>query len=136
MASSACSTPVRVLVVDDSLAFREAARELIGATAGFEWIGEAASGEDGVQQAALLEPDLVLMDVRMRGIGGLEAARRIGVQIASSIVVLITGEEPGADLAAGAAAEILPKKRLNRGSLRRLWHDHATSAPRAASGSA
>jgi DNA-binding NarL/FixJ family response regulator len=122
------SAPVRVLVVDDSLPFREAARELIQSTAGFEWIGEAASGEDGVTQAALLAPDLVLMDVRMPGIGGLEAAGRIGTQVGSSIVVLITGDELDADLVAGAAAAVLPKHRLNHASLRRLWHMRLVAA--------
>jgi len=116
---------VRVLVVDDSLAFREATRDLIQRTAGFEWVGDAASGEDGVEQAARLEPDLVLVDVRMPGIGGVEAARRISAQVARSIVILITGADPPTELPSGAAAEILPKHRLNAASLRRLWQEHA-----------
>jgi CheY-like chemotaxis protein len=118
---------VRVLVVDDSLPFREATRELIQGTAGFEWIGDANCGEVGVEQAARLEPDLVLMDVRMPGIGGIEAAKRIGRHTAPSIVVLVTGAEPPTDLPNGTAAEILPKHRLSPASLRRLWQDHATS---------
>lgn len=64
------ATPVRVLVVDDSAVFRETTRELLDAAAGLQWIGEACCGEDGVRQAAALEPDLVLMDIRMPGIGG------------------------------------------------------------------
>jgi hypothetical protein len=50
--------PVRVLIVDDELAFQEAARAMIDATAGFEWIGGASSGEDGVELAERLRPDL------------------------------------------------------------------------------
>ena len=71
MAALGLMTPtVRVLVVDDQLAFHEAARAVIDATAGFEWIGGASCGEEGVEQAERLRPDLVLMDVRMPGIGG------------------------------------------------------------------
>jgi DNA-binding NarL/FixJ family response regulator len=125
MSPSASLAAVRVLVVDDSLPFREATRELIQRTAGFAWIGDANCGEDGIEQAARLEPDLVLMDVRMPGIGGIEAARRIGRHAAPSIVVLVTGAELPTDLPRGPAAEILPKHRLSPASLRRLWHDHA-----------
>ena len=122
-----CSTPaaaIRVLVVDDSLPFREATRDLIEGTPGFEWIGDANCGEDGVEQAARLAPDLVLMDVRMPGIGGVEAARRISAGCEPSIVILITSTDIAIDLAGDAAAEILPKRRLNGASLRRLWQDH------------
>jgi len=121
----AYAAPVRVLVVDDSLAFREATRDLIEGTAGFEWVGDATSGEDGVEQATRLQPDLVLVDVRMPGIGGVEAARRISAQVARSIVILITGADAPTDVPSGAAAEILPKHRLNPTSLRRLWQEHA-----------
>jgi DNA-binding NarL/FixJ family response regulator len=125
MSVSASSAAVRVLVVDDSSPFRAALRALIQGTAGFEWIGDANCGEDGVEQAARLEPDLVLMDVRMPGIGGIEAARRIGRHTAPSIVVLVSGAELPTGLPGAAAAEILPKHRLSPASLRRLWRDHA-----------
>lgn len=123
--SLSAASAVRVLVVDDSLPCREAIRTLIRGMAGFEWIGDANCGEDGVEQAARLAPDLVLMDVRMPGIGGIEAAKRIGGHAARSIVVLITGAEFPIDLPTGTAAEILPKHRLSPGCLRRLWQDHA-----------
>lgn len=125
MSLSGSLAAVRVLVVDDSSPFREATRALIQGTAGFEWIGDANCGEDGIELTARLEPDLVLMDVRMPGIGGIEAARRIGRHTARSIVVLITGAELSIDLPNGTAAEILPKHRLSPASLRRLWQDHA-----------
>jgi DNA-binding NarL/FixJ family response regulator len=131
MSPSASLAAVRVLVVDDSLPFREATRDLIQGTAGFEWIGDAKCGEDGIEQAARLEPDLVLMDVRMPGIGGIEAARRIARHPAQSIVVLVTGAELHADLRHPSAAETLPKHRLSPASLRRLWQDHAESIARA-----
>jgi DNA-binding NarL/FixJ family response regulator len=131
MSFSASSAAVRVLVVDDSLPCREATRELIQGTPGFEWIGDATSGEAAVEQVARLAPDLVLMDVRMPGIGGVEAARRIEANVARSIVVLITGADLPTHLPNGAVAAILPKQRLNRETLRRLWQDHANAeAPR------
>lgn len=69
--------PVRVLVVDDQATYREAARFVIEMSDGFELAGMAESGEEGVSLAAELAPDLVLMDVNLPGIDGLEATRRI-----------------------------------------------------------
>jgi len=129
---AAPASNVRVLVVDDSLSFREAAHGLLDDTAGFEWIGEASRGEDAVEQTARLRPDLVLMDVRMPGIGGVEAARRIAARPSPSIVVLVTGADLPIDVPPATAADILPKHRLNPASLRQLWeHHHSDTAQRA-----
>ena len=68
---------VRVLIVDDQEPFRQAARAVVELTDGFEVAGEAETGEDAVDRARELEPDLVLMDVNLPGIDGLEATRRI-----------------------------------------------------------
>ena len=123
---NAAATAVRVLVVDDSPVFREAARELLETIAGFRWIGDAVCGEDGVQQAARLTPDLVLMDVRMPGIGGVEAARRIARQAAPPTVVLITGADLGSALSGSVSAPVLGKQRLCAASLTQLWQDHGS----------
>ncbi len=127
MTRTASAPTVRVLVVDDSVPFREAMRVVIDATRGFEWVGDATCGERGVEQAARLRPDLVLMDVRMPGIGGVEAARIIASRGLPAIVVLITGEEPPNGVPGGTAAEILPKDRLNPASLRELWAQHGAN---------
>lgn len=116
---------VRVLVVDDQLAFHDAARAVLDAAAGFEWIGGASCGEEGVSQAERLRPDLVLMDVRMPGIGGVEAARQIASLGLSAIVVLTTAGPPLNDGGRGIAAEVVPKERLCGALLRRLWEDYA-----------
>jgi two-component system invasion response regulator UvrY len=118
------TSTVRVLVVDDQLAFHEAARAVIDATAGFEWIGRASCGEEGVVQAECLRPDLVLMDVRMPGIGGIEAARQIASSGLRAIVVLVTAGPPPSEGSPGCAAEIVPKEGLGGALLRRLWEEY------------
>ena len=66
-----------VLLVDDHDAFRRVARAVVEATEQFEVVGEASSGEGSIELAARLAPDLIVMDVRMPGIGGVEAAERV-----------------------------------------------------------
>ncbi len=110
----------RVLVVDDSPAFREALHELIDRTDGLVWAGETCSGEDAVKEALLQRPDVILMDVRMPGIGGIEAAARIASQPAPPVVILVTGSEPPAGAPDATAAEIIPKHRLNGSLLAQL----------------
>jgi DNA-binding NarL/FixJ family response regulator len=107
--------------VDDQVSFHDAARALIDATAGFEWIGSASSGEEGIEQVEQLHPDLVLMDMRMPGMGGVEAARLIARRDARAVVVLVTAEDPRAELSAGAAAAVVSKRALTRSLLARLW---------------
>ena len=68
---------VKVLVVDDQAPFRTAAKRVVAMTPGFEVVGEAKSGEEAVEMASDLEPDLVLMDINLPGINGIEAVRRI-----------------------------------------------------------
>lgn len=67
----------RVVIVDDQAAFRSAARLVVDMSDGFEAVGEVETGEEAVEMVASLAPDLVLMDVNLPGIDGLEATRRI-----------------------------------------------------------
>ena len=118
------AAPVRVLAVDDRAAFRKAAAELVAHTAGFEVAGEAADGESAVRLACELDPDLILLDVRMDGIDGIETARRLTAESPTRLVVLVSSGdvqrlcEPAGR--AGAAA-ILRKHWLSPRVLRGLW---------------
>src|SRR5438874_7833007 len=81
---------VRVLIVDDQLPFRAVARTVIGMTAGFEVAAEAESGEDAVSIAEQQVPDLVLMDINLPGINGIEATRRIHASHPEIAVILLS----------------------------------------------
>src|SRR5262245_50752639 len=81
---------VRVIVADDQAPFRQAARTVVAATPGFTLVGEATSGEDAVRLVGSLAPDLVLLDVVMPGIGGIEAARRIAAAHPRTTTILLS----------------------------------------------
>jgi DNA-binding NarL/FixJ family response regulator len=69
--------PIRVLIVDDHTFYREGVRTMLSVESGIEIVGEVASGDEAIAQAASLQPDVILMDLKMPGINGIEAARRI-----------------------------------------------------------
>jgi DNA-binding NarL/FixJ family response regulator len=115
---------VTVLTVDDQAIFRQAASRLIGATPGFEQIAQAASGLEALALAAELHPDLVLLDVRMPGMDGIETARRLTQSNPEVVVVLISLEEvpelPSSLTSVGAAAHVR-KQDLSTRTLRAVW---------------
>jgi DNA-binding NarL/FixJ family response regulator len=87
---------VQVLIVDDQVSFRQVARAAIEMTAGFEVAGEVETGEASVEAVRALRPDLVLMDVRLSCIDGLEATRRIRAATGEKgpVVLLLSACEP------------------------------------------
>jgi two-component system, NarL family, invasion response regulator UvrY len=89
-ATDGTTKTVSVLIVDDQLPFRAVARTVIGLTAGFEVSGEAETGEDAVAQADAQPPDLVLMDINLPGINGIEATRRIRASHPDVAVILLS----------------------------------------------
>ena len=87
---------VRILIADDHPLIRKGLRGVLVAVPEFEVIGEAASGREAVEQAAALQPDVVLMDLQMPGGSGIEATREIGrasPQIRVLVVTLFEDEE-------------------------------------------
>lgn len=106
---------VRVLLADDQALLRMGFRMVLEAEDGLEVVGEAADGEAAVRMTAALSPDVVLMDVRMPGINGLEAtARIVAEQPASKVLILTTfdvDEYAFAGLRAGASGFLLKDTR-------------------------
>ncbi len=82
--------PLRIVVVDDHPVVRGGLRALIGTLDGLEVVGEAADGESAVREVQLLQPDVVLMDVRMPGGDGIEATRRIRASVPGAAVLVLT----------------------------------------------
>jgi DNA-binding NarL/FixJ family response regulator len=118
---------IGVLVVDDAPYFRQVAREVVDATPGFEPIGEAESGEEALRLVKHLEPQLVLLDVRMPGMDGIETARTITAESPHPTVVLISVDElhsMPAKVESCGAATFLRKRELCSAALRRVWEDH------------
>jgi DNA-binding NarL/FixJ family response regulator len=121
---------VRVLVVDDQRPFRVAASAVLRTTPGFELVGEAASGEEALEQVSALAPDLVLMDVSMPGLGGVEATRRITARPAAPVVFFCStyaASDLPAEAGTAGAAAYLGKADLAAELLARLWDESRPS---------
>ncbi len=121
--------PVRVLVVDDQVPFRLAARLVVKRTAGFDLVGEAGTGEESVDAVSDLSPDLVLMDINMPGINGIEATRQIVAAQPDTVVFLCSTYQLSdlpADAATSGARAYVNKEELGPEVLSRLWaeRDH------------
>ena len=120
--ASESTAVVRVLVVDDQRLFRRAAAALVRSVGEFELVGEAESGEQAVEIATSLRPELVLMDVRLPGIDGAEATRRILDELPDTRVVLVSTYEahdlPAAISGCGARG-LIRKQDLDAEALRR-----------------
>ena len=90
--------PIRILLVDDQPLFRKAIASLIDDQPDFTVVGEAENGLDGVEQARALQPDLVVMDVDMPVMSGVEAVKLIREQVPATKVVMLTVSEDEDDL--------------------------------------
>lgn len=121
---------VKVLIVDDQAPFRDVARLVVDLTDGFEVAGEAQTGEESVELARSLKPDLILMDVNMPGIDGTQATKIILAESSEIVVLLLSTYEPAEyeprALEAGAAAYI-PKSAFDPDRLEAAWKEASAS---------
>ena len=116
---------MRVLIVDDQEPFRLAARMVVEATEGFEVVGEVETGEASVEATKELDPDLVLMDVNLPGINGLDATRQILSDSDNRVVILLLSTYEEAEYAPRAAecgaAAYIPKSSFGPDRLAEAW---------------
>jgi two-component system, NarL family, invasion response regulator UvrY len=123
--------PLPVLVVDDQAPFRSAARAVVGRLDEFELVGEATNGLEAVAMAEELRPALVLMDINMPELNGVEATRRIVDAHPEVVVVLCSTYDPSdlpSDVTASGARAYVNKEELAPAELRRIWSERS-SAP-------
>ena len=115
---------VSVLIVDDQAPFRRAAAAVVRVTGGFQVVGEAGSGEEAIDLAGTLVPNLVLMDINMGGINGIEATRRITSALPDVVVVLLStyqADDLPADAATSGAVAYVNKEEFGPQVLQDVW---------------
>jgi two-component system, NarL family, invasion response regulator UvrY len=134
--STVARAPIRVMIADDLAMFRDVAHDLIDSLPGFECVMEASSGQEALDALERMRPQLVLLDVRMPGMSGIETCRRLIALEPSVVVVLVTSGDT-ADVARAArscgAVALLAKQNLNPAVIRGLWMIHGPVQPRRAS---
>ncbi len=116
-----------MVTVDDQAVFRDAARAIIEHTPQFCLVGEAAEGEAALDLVRDADPDLVLLDVRLPGLDGIEVSRRLSSEDRARVIVLVSSADPRelAPLArSSGAAALLRKHWLTPRLLRGLWVAH------------
>ena len=113
---------VRVLVVDDQAAYRRALAAVVTETDGFVMVAETTTGEESLEVAEQVLPDLVLMDVNLPGISGIDAARRLKEGPHTPVVVLLsTYDEDEFELEGCGASAYVAKAAFGPDRLTEVW---------------
>jgi DNA-binding NarL/FixJ family response regulator len=118
--------PLSVIVVDDQAPFRLAARAVLRRTKGFELVGEAGNGIEAITLAEDVHPDLVLMDINMPEMGGIEATRKIMAELPETVVILCSTygvSDLPAEAATSGARAYVHKEQLDATTIQRLWDE-------------
>jgi two-component system, NarL family, invasion response regulator UvrY len=121
---------VPVLIVDDQAPFRSVARTVVALAPGFSVVAEAESGEEALDLAGEHHPGLVLMDINLPGINGIEASRRILTADPDTTVILLstyTQDDLPADARTCGAAAYVHKEDMSPALLRRIWDERLAS---------
>jgi DNA-binding NarL/FixJ family response regulator len=116
--------PIRLVVADDSSKARRAIEAIVERAQGFELVGSAASAEEAIELVGWMRPDLSLLDVRMAGVSGIEAARAISGAWPETVIVLVSAldeDELPTTLRTCGARAFMSKSRLTGRSLAALW---------------
>ena len=114
---------VRLLTVDDQPLFREATRAVVAQTPDFELVGEAADGQAAIRVAREVDPDMVIVDVRMAGMDGIESTRALTAEDPTRLVVLVSS----ADVRDALGPR--PRRRGRRAAAQALAHAAAAARP-------
>ena len=118
---------VRVLTLDDHKQFLDVIHDVVDATPGFESVGELSSPEEALRTVEETEPEMVLVDVYMPEMSGIEVVSRIKAHHESTVAILISSHEPSeipsSAYTCGAAA-VVCKQDLGPGMIRKLWDTH------------
>jgi pilus assembly protein CpaE len=115
-----------VLIVDDQAPFRAAMKAVLRRATEFELVGEAANGNEAVTLAEQLHPALVLMDINMPEMNGIEATRTLVAQQPDVVVILCSTYDASdlpPEVATSGARAYLNKEHLGADTLRRLWEE-------------
>ena len=116
-----------VLVVDDQKVFRDVMRAVVEATPGLLLLGEAASGQEALHAVQELAPQLVIVDVRMPGMDGLELARILFERNPAPVVLLVSAQSPPSTCmprtSDGTAVAFVVKEHLRPALLLEFWRN-------------